>query len=92
MSVNSLSVELRESCHTSDENAVKQLLKDGADPNDCDKVSSALHEATRPSTLIVFHHTHSAGGIHTSAHTCVMFLILLTQTHKRYSAALDNSP
>lgn len=68
MSVNSLSVELRESCHTSDENAVKQLLKDGADPNDCDKVSSALYEATRPSTLIVFHHTHtrySAGGIHT---------------------------
>ena len=37
---NSLAAELRESCHTADENAVKQFLKDGADPNDCDKVSA----------------------------------------------------
>lgn len=41
---NSLADELRVSCHTADENAVKQLLKDGADPNDCDKVST-LHAA-----------------------------------------------
>lgn len=43
---NSLAADLRESCHTADENAVKQLLADGADPNDCDKVS-ALHAALR---------------------------------------------
>lgn len=41
---NSLADELRVSCHTADENAVKQLLKDGADPNGCDKVR-ALHAA-----------------------------------------------
>lgn len=58
---NSLAAELRESCHTADENAVKQFLKDGADPNDCDKVS-ALRTATKPSNSSVFHHTCMQNG------------------------------